>query len=694
MTHKPFTLEIATRSQSGATAKYTIPTKVSERKIKRRENACSTVSRVWLDAGSGSSSAGGGGGGGGSGSDQSLSLCADTRGSEAAGFLIYVETKGGQTTGRQKQRYVLLKRNALYTLSAPSGVVNAPSDVMSVTLRSYVGDVLPLAHWHPSQPAPPISNASPEITPAVAVKPPKPAAYSAPTHINSSAAGAAATATATTTLSTANKPGRLLSLKVDLSGQANPTTSSFAHALAAANAAAAKSSAAAAGITGPLSPLPPFYGKSKPFGAYQPPQELNSFGSSFPTVPFDFTAHPQQFLSIPTAAPVPVSMPPLPPLPTAAPSNAFLSFDVSEAELSLSHAHASSANASAFPGANTHGMSSHNVSELLATPNTLAGFGISGSAPTPHQQIAAPVLATPFSTTSGSSLSSATTSVASMDHDSELNGFNLRQSSSLAGNTDDSAFEYFDDDETAATASVTTATTPDWFASEPTTDWGHAVVHAKPPTASPAVAPAPAPAPVSAFGAVITHSNNSRPINVMASPIVPVPAPAPVPAPSIVRAAASVASPQPFGGFGMIKKEKEKAGGDNMLIADSKYQRRNSAGFMESKVKPTGSSQMSDSDCEDDSPLGTPSPSQSPRSPFHSHNHYHNSGSASPVKAPAIVSSPYHSHLLSKPNGPAPVLSAFHGMSNGNGSGFVQPAASPNQRPLITPHSPFFIPRS
>jgi hypothetical protein len=125
--------------------------------IKRRENQCSTVSRVWLESSESSSAA--------ASADhttanaQSLSLSPDTRGAETPGFLVYVETKGGLTHGRQKQRYVLLKRNALYVLSCPAAVSGCTEPV-SVVLRTRSGEVMALGHWHPNEPAPPTPSST------------------------------------------------------------------------------------------------------------------------------------------------------------------------------------------------------------------------------------------------------------------------------------------------------------------------------------------------------------------------------------------------------------------------------------------------------------------------------------------------------------------------------------------------------
>src|SRR5262249_17859669 len=104
------------------------------RQIKRRENHCSTVSRVWLDVAplptnkaSPSSAAEA------LSQHQTLSLSPDSRNNDG-GFMIYVETKGGLTAGRVKQRYLLLKRNAFYVLSAP--VTTGGMEIVTVTLKS------------------------------------------------------------------------------------------------------------------------------------------------------------------------------------------------------------------------------------------------------------------------------------------------------------------------------------------------------------------------------------------------------------------------------------------------------------------------------------------------------------------------------------------------------------------------------
>jgi hypothetical protein len=68
---------------------------------------------------------------------------------DADGFLVHVETKGGKTEGRQKQRYILLKRGAVYSLTAPLA-----SSIINVELKSKRGELLPIPNWLATEPEP------------------------------------------------------------------------------------------------------------------------------------------------------------------------------------------------------------------------------------------------------------------------------------------------------------------------------------------------------------------------------------------------------------------------------------------------------------------------------------------------------------------------------------------------------------
>ena len=65
------------------------------------------------------------------------------RGVFSKGFFMHIETKGGKTTGRTKQRYMLLQRNSVYSLCA-----SAPARISQVELRSNKRDLLQVIELH------------------------------------------------------------------------------------------------------------------------------------------------------------------------------------------------------------------------------------------------------------------------------------------------------------------------------------------------------------------------------------------------------------------------------------------------------------------------------------------------------------------------------------------------------------------
>jgi len=62
--------------------------------------------------------------------------------SQDGGFIYSVETKGGRSAGRQKQRYMLLQRGCIYALLVPPDLL-----VTKIETRDKHGEVTPVRHW-------------------------------------------------------------------------------------------------------------------------------------------------------------------------------------------------------------------------------------------------------------------------------------------------------------------------------------------------------------------------------------------------------------------------------------------------------------------------------------------------------------------------------------------------------------------
>lgn len=137
VTHKPASL-CFTIVNNGNLKIYTVPTKISASKIKRRCNRKIELNCAWVDC---------------AGTDTVYTSPGHAHGKdvisiqpdqnvhpENLGFLFYVETKGGKTEGRQKQRYLLLKRDAHYVIR---GIVGS---VINVHLKTRTGDILYLSN--------------------------------------------------------------------------------------------------------------------------------------------------------------------------------------------------------------------------------------------------------------------------------------------------------------------------------------------------------------------------------------------------------------------------------------------------------------------------------------------------------------------------------------------------------------------
>eukprot|EP00456_Euglypha_rotunda_P012823 TRINITY_DN13711_c0_g1_i7.p1 TRINITY_DN13711_c0_g1~~TRINITY_DN13711_c0_g1_i7.p1 ORF type:complete len:161 (+),score=16.72 TRINITY_DN13711_c0_g1_i7:151-633(+) len=117
VTHKPVTLCVTISGPNGKPVIYSLPTKISESKIKRRCNTTRPIEAVWVDSSKHTVYT----------SLQEtigldcLKISPETRvAAGELGFLFFVETKGGKTDGRQKQRYVLLRRSATYRVQSPA----------------------------------------------------------------------------------------------------------------------------------------------------------------------------------------------------------------------------------------------------------------------------------------------------------------------------------------------------------------------------------------------------------------------------------------------------------------------------------------------------------------------------------------------------------------------------------------------
>lgn len=125
--HKPDELQITTYDGS-QTKTFSLLTKISESEIKRRSNETTPLNEVWVNSTDSS--------------PESQPDCVRIS-PVGRGFLVSVVTKGGKTIGRQRQNYVLLKRNAVYRISTPRTVV-------SVDLINKHGHTVNL--WNPQSP--------------------------------------------------------------------------------------------------------------------------------------------------------------------------------------------------------------------------------------------------------------------------------------------------------------------------------------------------------------------------------------------------------------------------------------------------------------------------------------------------------------------------------------------------------------
>lgn len=144
VSHKPATLCIsAAHMATKKVVQYCAAVKISEYKIKRRANQTTDLEVVYVD------------------SSNNLGIMTEEQAAhdsdhvsirpnsnlraDATGFMVYVETQGGKTEGRQKQKYLLLRRNAPYVIRSMHGTF-----VLNVCLKEPSG-VLNLLNWSASQ---------------------------------------------------------------------------------------------------------------------------------------------------------------------------------------------------------------------------------------------------------------------------------------------------------------------------------------------------------------------------------------------------------------------------------------------------------------------------------------------------------------------------------------------------------------
>eukprot|EP00808_Paulinella_micropora_P024519 g71487.t1 len=142
VSHKPHVLEIKVQDEQGEEASFSIAVKISQAKIKRRSNITEDLDAVWMTALTPLEIL----------TKRPMSLQEQKVTMQLSpdkhvpanhqGFLVYVETKGGKTEGRQQQRYVLLRKDAIYTLSCIT-----PFIIVSLKLQSRKGDEHTLKFW-------------------------------------------------------------------------------------------------------------------------------------------------------------------------------------------------------------------------------------------------------------------------------------------------------------------------------------------------------------------------------------------------------------------------------------------------------------------------------------------------------------------------------------------------------------------
>eukprot|EP00808_Paulinella_micropora_P011356 g25286.t1 len=141
VSHKPHVLHLDVEMASGVRQRFSFPIKISQDKIKRRSNTTEELALAWLDASSQECIVK-------KAPPEHRSLCLqlspDVNLPRAVkkGFLIYVETKGGKTEGRQQQRYLLLRRDAVYLFRA-----SQPFRIISLKLISQKGQMYELNFW-------------------------------------------------------------------------------------------------------------------------------------------------------------------------------------------------------------------------------------------------------------------------------------------------------------------------------------------------------------------------------------------------------------------------------------------------------------------------------------------------------------------------------------------------------------------